>query len=56
MDVAVADRVVDPTQRGFGHAFGFVIERLMKDVDVPMLPVMLNTYFPPNMPTAARCL
>jgi hypothetical protein len=22
---------------------------------VPMLPVLLNTYFPPNTPTAARC-
>jgi hypothetical protein len=40
-----SDRVLDPSVRGFGHAFGFVIERLMKDVEVPMLPVMLNTYF-----------
>ncbi len=55
VDVASSDRVLDPSVRGFGHAFGFVIERLMKDVNVPMLPVMLNTYFPPNTPTAARC-
>jgi Catalytic LigB subunit of aromatic ring-opening dioxygenase len=55
VDVASSDRVLDPSVRGFGHAFGFVIERLMKDVEVPMLPVMLNTYFPPNTPTAARC-
>ena len=55
VDVASSDRVLDPTVRGFGHAFGFVIERLMKDVEVPMLPVLLNTYFPPNTPTAARC-
>ncbi|MES1980401.1 MAG: extradiol ring-cleavage dioxygenase [Pseudomonadota bacterium] len=55
VDVASSDRVLDPTVRGFGHAFGFVIERLMKDIDVPMLPVLLNTYFPPNTPTAARC-
>jgi aromatic ring-opening dioxygenase catalytic subunit (LigB family) len=55
VDVASSDRVLDPTVRGFGHAFGFVIERLMKDLDVPMLPVLLNTYFPPNTPTAARC-
>lgn len=55
VDVASSDRVLDPSVRGFGHAFGFVIERLMKDVQVPMLPVMLNTYFPPNTPTAARC-
>ncbi|MDB5874447.1 MAG: Extradiol ring-cleavage dioxygenase class protein subunit [Ramlibacter sp.] len=55
VDVASSDRVLDPTVRGFGHAFGFVIQRLMKGLDVPMLPVLLNTYFPPNTPTAARC-
>ena len=55
VDVASSDKVLDPTKRAFGHAFGFVIERLMKDLPVPMLPVLLNTYFPPNTPTAARC-
>jgi len=55
IDVSSCAGVPDPTQRGFGHAFGFVIERLMKDLSIPMLPVMLNTYFPPNTPTAARC-
>lgn len=55
VDVASSDRVENPHVRGFGHAFGFIIERLMKDINVPMLPVLLNTYFPPNTPTAARC-
>lgn len=55
VDVTSCASVPDPALRGFGHAFGFVIERLMKDVQVPMLPVMLNTYFPPNTPTATRC-
>jgi hypothetical protein len=55
VDVTSCDSVPDPTRRGFGHAFGFVIQRLMKDVDVPLLPVLLNTYFPPNTPTASRC-
>jgi hypothetical protein len=27
----------------------------MKNLQVPMLPVLLNTYFPPNNPTSARC-
>jgi hypothetical protein len=27
----------------------------MRDHVVPMLPVMVNTYFPPNQPTAGRC-
>ena len=56
VDVASSDQVAEPDKRAFGHAFGFVIERLMKDMQVPMLPVLLNTYFPPNTPTAARCL
>jgi Catalytic LigB subunit of aromatic ring-opening dioxygenase len=55
VDVTSCDRVVDSTVRGFGHAFGFVIQRLMTDLNIPMLPVLLNTYFPPNTPTAARC-
>lgn len=55
VDVASSDRVADPAVRGFGHAFGFVLQRLMRDLNVPMLPVLLNTYFPPNTPTAARC-
>ena len=55
VDVASLDSIPDPTVHAFGHAFGFVVERLMKDIDVPMLPLLLNTYFPPNTPTAARC-
>jgi hypothetical protein len=55
VDVTSCASVPDPTHHGFGHAFGFVIERLMKDVQIPMLPILLNTYFPPNTPTSARC-
>ncbi len=55
VDVGAAQRVVDPAQRGFGHAFGFVIQRLVRETNIPMLPVLLNTYYPPNTPTAARC-
>lgn len=55
VDVAASSGVSDASRRGFGHAFGFVLQRLMRDLEVPMLPVLLNTYFPPNVPTAARC-
>lgn len=55
VDVAVSNEVREPQDRAFGHAFGFIYQRLMKNLDVPMLPVLLNTYFPPNNPTAARC-
>lgn len=55
VDVATSNAVPDPGRRAFGHAYGFVYQRLMKRLPVPMLPVLLNTYFPPNNPTAARC-
>ena len=44
-----------PGGRTIGHAFNFVRIRLMRDRVPPMLPVMVNTYYPPNQPTAARC-
>jgi hypothetical protein len=40
---------------GEGHAFGFVHQRLMPNKIVPIVPVALNTYFPPNQPTPKRC-
>ncbi len=41
---------------GEGHAFGFVHQRLMReDAIVPIVPVALNTYFPPNQPRPRRC-
>jgi 3-O-methylgallate 3,4-dioxygenase len=40
---------------GEGHAFGFVHRRLMPNTVVPIVPVALNTYFPPNQPRPRRC-
>ena len=40
---------------GIGHAVGFVYRRIVKDRPVPVVPILLNTYFPPNRPTAKRC-
>jgi len=40
---------------GEGHAFGFVHRRLMAEHVVPIVPVALNTYFPPNQPRPRRC-
>ncbi|MBV9836157.1 MAG: extradiol ring-cleavage dioxygenase [Alphaproteobacteria bacterium] len=56
IDVTIATDVPEPEKFGFGHAFGFPIKRLFGGRSIPILPVMLNTYFPPNVPTAARCL
>lgn len=55
VDVGAVASVPDPVRRGFGHAFGFVAERLLGGRPIPMLPVLLNTHFPPNIPTARRC-
>ena len=43
-------------EHGEGHAFGFVHQRMMSDdAIVPIVPVALNTYFPPNQPRPRRC-
>ncbi|HTE83843.1 MAG TPA: extradiol ring-cleavage dioxygenase [Dehalococcoidia bacterium] len=48
-------RLLKPT-RGVGHAFGFVYHRLFNSATpIPTLPIMLNTYYPPNQPTPKRC-
>ena len=41
--------------RGEGHAFGFVHRRLLNGDDLPVVPIFLNTYYPPNQPTPRRC-
>lgn len=51
-DLAASDRV--PDGEGEGHAVGFVHRRIMKDV-MPIVPVCINTYYPPNQPTPRRC-
>jgi hypothetical protein len=40
---------------GIGHAFSFLYRRLWPDCQVPIVPVMVNTYYPPNQPTPKRC-
>jgi hypothetical protein len=52
-DTSHARRLKDG--QGMGHAFAFVYGRLMNGNVVPTVPVMLNTYYPPNQPTPRRC-
>ena len=40
---------------GIGHAFGFVYRQIMRDAVCPHVPIITNTFFPPNQPTARRC-
>jgi 3-O-methylgallate 3,4-dioxygenase len=44
-----------PKPRGEGHAFGFVHRRLLGEHVVPVVPVVVNTYYPPNQPRPSRC-
>ncbi len=61
-DVAVSERFLDreKAESGIGHAFGFYYHRLMNDlVDMPKLqtlPILINTFFPPNQPPVRRVL
>ncbi len=54
VDATVLANIANPSQAGFGHAFGFVIKRLFNGNNYPVLPLLLNTYYPPNVPTAER--
>ena len=56
------DVAISATQRssakgpiGIGHAVGFIYRRILKDRTVPLVPILLNTYFPPNQPKPKRC-
>jgi len=40
---------------GLGHAFGRALKFLMPDGRFPVVPIMVNTYYPPA-PSANRCL
>lgn len=52
-DVSCADSIREGM--GEGHAFAFVHNRLAKGLDLPVVPVFLNTYYPPNQPPPRRC-
>lgn len=53
-DVACAKALSRP--RGEGHAFGFVHRRLLAaSTALPIVPLVVNTYYPPNQPRPARC-
>jgi hypothetical protein len=40
---------------GLGHAFGFIFGRIMNGTAAAMVPVIINTLYPPNQPTPGRC-
>ena len=44
-----------PAGRSLGHAFTFPRYRLGLSATTLVTPVFVNTYYPPNVPSAARC-
>ncbi|MGB6538972.1 MAG: extradiol ring-cleavage dioxygenase [Xanthobacteraceae bacterium] len=38
-----------------GHAYSFIHRRFMAKRPIPIVPVILNTYYPPNQPSPRRC-
>lgn len=39
-----------------GHAYSFIHRRYLQGTTLPIVPVFLNTYNPPNVPLPRRCL
>jgi len=53
--VALLQRQIPGTR--FGHAFSFVVHRMLgRNMEIPLLPVILNTFLPRVQPSVARCL
>ncbi len=41
--------------KNLGHAYGFIYRRLLNDRPLPLVPVLVNTFYPPNQPSPRRC-
>ena len=39
-----------------GHAYAFVYRRILRDRPIPIVPVLINTFYPPNQPVPRRCV
>jgi hypothetical protein len=55
IDIGAAAQIQDPYKSGFGHGVGFVENRIFRGKKIPVIPLLLNTYYPPNAPKASRC-
>jgi hypothetical protein len=54
-DVTAVRSIEDPERGGIGHAFGVVETQLIGDGAVPLVPLLVNTYWRPNQLPPARC-
>jgi len=54
---SLAEQPADAGQlRQLGHSYGFVYRRILNSRPVPLIPILVNTYYPPNQPTPKRCI
>lgn len=44
-----------PSKKGVPHGFAYVVKSVLDYQPIPMVPVFLNTCYPPNRPTGRRC-
>lgn len=42
-------------RKGMSHAYGFIYNKIMTK-PIPAVHICLNTFYPPNQPSAARCV
>ena len=55
-DVAVLAEMPSTDESvGLGHAYGAIVTQIMREQPIPIVPIFVNTYFPPNQPTPSRC-
>lgn len=55
-DFDVAQSSEQPGGRSIGHAHTFVRRRLLRNKPMKtMVPILVNTFFPPNVPSPKRC-
>ena len=55
MTPAIFDENSPDPVLGVGHAFGVIIKTLLQDIRLPLIPIVVNNYFPPNQPTPEIC-
>ena len=51
-DIAVSNELREDI--GVGHAFSFLYQYIMPEAVVPVVPVTVNAFYPPNQPTTGR--
>jgi hypothetical protein len=52
-DIAASNKL--KPEIGVGHAFTFIINRILPGGSIPIMPLMVNAFYPPNQPLPGRC-